>query len=316
MADVSVVIVSWNAREYLRKCLKSLRKANARLDAQILVVDNASADGSPEMVKAEFPEVQLIETGKNLGFASGNNVGLRQATGRYVCLVNSDVEVEENCIERLIAFLDANPDIGIAGPRIVGSTGQVQSSCFRSPTFRNTLCQTFALYRLSKSPSLQGWEMKDWTFDSIRDVDVLSGCFWIVRREALEQVGLLDENFFMYGEDLDWCKRFRLDGWRAVFYPEAQALHYGGGSSAAAPVRFYIEMQKANRRYWRKHYGMPGALFFSCVIFTSQLVRLIPRLAQFVVQPSSRKAITPKIRRSAACLLWVLHLGPSKRMLT
>ncbi len=260
------------------------------------------------MTAAEFPEVQVIQTGANLGFAKANNIGIGQSHGRYLCLVNSDVEVEKNCIHKLVAFLDANKDIGIAGPKIYGRDGQVQSSCFRSPNLRNTICQTLALYRVFPKNSLfSGWEMKDWTFDSTRDVDVLSGCFWIVRREALEQVGSLDENFFMYGEDLDWCKRFHLAGWRAVFYSEAQSIHYGGGSSAGAPVRFFIEMQKANRRYWRKHYGYAGQFFFTAVIFFSQLVRLLPRLAQFAIQPSSRQAIRPKIDRSAACLHWLVY---------
>lgn len=150
--------------------------------------------------------------------------------------------------------------------------------------------------------------MKDWTYDQVREVDVLSGCFWVVRKQAMDQVGLLDEGFFMYGEDLDWCHRFHKSGWKVMFYPHASATHYGGGSSAKAPVKFFIEMQKANRRYWKKHYGVLGNIFFSCIIFLSQTVRLIPRLLQFLVQPSSRPEILPKIRRSSACLLWLLHL--------
>lgn len=261
------------------------------------------------MVAEEFPEVQLVQTGANLGFAKGNNVGIRQANGRYLFLINSDVDVHPEAIDSLVRFLDEHREIGMAGPKIIGREGRVQSSCFRSPTFRNTICQTFALYRLNtRSAWLSGWEMMDWTYDKVREVDVLSGCFWAIRREALEQVGLLDEGFFMYGEDLDWCKRFRNAGWKVVFYPDASSIHYGGGSSAGAPVRFFIEMQKANRRYWRKHYGVIGQFFFSCVIFTSQIVRLIPRLAQFFLQPSRRPEIVPKIRRSAATIRWLLHL--------
>ena len=199
MSRISVVIVSWNARGYLRDCLNSIRKTAGSSVHEVIVVDNSSKDGSPEMVAAEFPDVILVRSDKNLGFARGNNVAIQRASGSYLALVNSDVLLHADCFQQLEKYLDEHPDVGLVGPKVFGRDGNVQHTCRRLPTVWNSLCRAFALDRLlSRWPLFSGFEMRHWNHDRTGEVDVLSGCFWLVRREAIQQVGDLDERFFFY----------------------------------------------------------------------------------------------------------------------
>src|SRR5208282_6161110 len=229
--DISVVIVAWNAKHYLELCLESLAEAPPRRSMEVIVVDNASADATAEMVEARFPDVKLIRSNENLGFAKGNNVAIRQCQGRYVALVNPDVIVFPGCLDALADFLDQNPKVGNVGPRVFNPDMTQQSSCRRFPTLWNNFCSATGLATAFKnSRRFSGEHMLFSSYDRTMEVDVLVGCFWMVRRDALREVGLLDEGFFMYGEDVDWCRRCWDAGWRIMFVPKAQAIHYRGGS--------------------------------------------------------------------------------------
>ena len=266
---VSVIIVSWNASDYLLRCLQSLSRDVCRFPVEIIVVDNASSDGSVERVEELFPEVRLIRNSENLGFARASNLGVAVSRGRYLCFINSDVEVRNDCVTRLVTFCEGNPEVGMVGPGIIGRDGRPQTSCRTFPTLWNTACRAFALDKcFPHVPVFDVCPRSRLPPEAPRTVDVLSGCFWLVRKDALGTVGMLDESFFMYGEDVDWCKRFRTAGWKIVFFPGAEAIHHGGASSANAPLRFYIEKQKADLRYWAKHHSasgirhlLPGCLF-------------------------------------------------------
>jgi len=302
MSHVSVIIVSWNTQQHLLNCLNSIRKSKDYTE-EIIVVDNASTDGSPDVVEEQFPEVTLIRNKENLGFAKANNIGMRASTGRYVCLINSDVVVLDGCIEKLIEFMDKNQTIGIAGPRILNPDRSLQVSCRRFPSVWNNLCQVVGLNRVfPKSRFFSEPLMKYWVHDEIRKVDVLSGCFWMVRRKALEEVGLLDENFFIYGEDIDWCKRFYRAGWDAVFYPGAEAIHFHGASSSNSPIKFNVEMQKADLQYWRKHRGKAGQLAYWMIILVRQLVRIPALFFMYVFHLRNRQIIRFKLKRAFACI--------------
>lgn len=296
MHDVSVIIVSWNAKKHLVDCLNSL--GNGR---EIIVVDNGSSEGSPEVVEKEFPQVKLIRNAENLGFARANNIGIRASTGRYVCLINSDVVVLNDCIESLVKFMDSNSPVGMAGPRILNPDRTLQVSCRHFPSIWNNLCQALGLnYVFPKSAFFSEPFMKYWAHDEIRKVDVLSGCFLMIRREAIDEVGLLDENFFIYGEDIDWCRRFHKSGWDVMLYPEAQAIHIGGASSSNAPIRFYLETQKADLQYWRKHHGVLGRFAYTFIILLRQILRAIHGAIWYVISPSERKSTSLKLKRSLA----------------
>ena len=274
---------------------------------EVIVVDNASTDGSPEMVNEQFPEVTLIRSGENLGFARANNVGIKQAAATYLGLINSDVIVHPKCFEKLAAFLEENREAALVGPKIFGGDGCLQRTCRRLPTVWNTFCRSFALDSMFPHwPLFSGREMRHWDQNSQAEVDVINGCFWLARRAAVDKVGGLDERFFFYAEDMDWCKRFRDAGWKVVFVPEATATHFGGGSSSNAPLRYSVEMLRANLAYWRKHRGFPGLAAFYFLSIFHHGVRLILRGLKTIAGRNAGGEIVYKRKRSLVCLRWLL----------
>jgi len=305
---LSVIVVNWNAKTFLLKCVASaLRQSLQNPDLlEIIVVDNASSDGSQRAVRDSFPEVTLIINDENYGFAKGNNIGIRASTGHYLFLINSDVVVAEGCFAKLIDYMDEHPEIGMLGPRIVGSDGKVQRSCMGYPSLWNTLCRAFALDSLFPASRLFGSHLLTfWNHDDTRPVEVINGCFWVLRRSAMEEVGLLDERFFIYGEDMDWCKRFNDSGWKVVFYSEAEVLHYGGASSANAPIRFHVEMQRANYQYWMKHHSRLAATSFLLISFLHHSLRIVAEVAAYSLG-HDRSASAHRIKRGVACIRWIL----------
>lgn len=307
----SVIIVSWNTRELLLQCLRSLAAAGNSPD-EIVVVDNASRDSSAEAVEAAFPQVRVVRNRRNLGFAAANNIGIRQSTGDFLCLINSDVVIPKGCLVKMRRHMQARPEIGVLGPKILWPDGMtVQRSCMGYPTLWNMLCRAAGLDSFfPKARLFGGFLMTYWSHDTLREVDVINGCFWMLRRSAMEEVGLLDENFFMYAEDIDWCKRFHDKGWKLVFYPEAEAIHYGGASSAAMPVRFYVEKQRANFQYWRKHHGRFSTEIFYAMMLMHESIRVLAYSLLFW----KRKGPVPlqsghKARRSIECLRSLIRLS-------
>jgi GT2 family glycosyltransferase len=309
---VSVIIVSWNTRAYLLQCLESLTAGARRYPQEIIVVDNASSDGSPEAVARQYPHVQLIQTGANLGFACANNIGIRHSTGRYLCLVNSDVKLFPDCITRLVDYCEQHPEVALAGPRVWGGDGQLQRSCRGFPTLWNMSCRALALdTMLPQCAWFTGYSLSHWAHDTTRSVEILSGCFWLARRQAVEQVGELDEGFFMYGEDMDWCRRFRAAGWDLMFVPEAEAIHYGGASSASAPVRFYVEMQRADLRYWKKHHSLVAYWLYRGIACLHLVLRVAGYAGRLCFAGKARAVFRHKIQRSLAGLKYLLlNRGP------
>ena len=310
MIRLSIVIVTWNCDGFIAQCLRSLETVRSS-STELLVVDNASTDTTTEIVRREFPWVRLIENKANVGFAKANNIAIEAATGQYLCLINPDVVVLPGCIQDMLSFMDGHDSVGVMAPAMVGSDGQVVRSCMRLPTVWNCLCDALALYRVFPHSALFGGQnMHDFSRDSVQDVDVLNGWFWLVRRAAIAQVGLLDERFFMYGEDVDWCTRFRRAGWRLVYYPLAKAIHYGGGSSTNDAIRFYIELQKANLQYWKKHKRAFAQAAFLLIIACQQLLRVTGYGLLYVASRSHSAEAACKIRRSLACLRWLVASNP------
>jgi GT2 family glycosyltransferase len=307
--NISVVIVSWNAKKYLEQCLESILSCSDASDAEIIVVDNASTDGSPELVKQRFADVKLIRNSSNLGFAKANNIGIGQSHGKYLFLINSDVVVYPNCFSSMANYIEAQPQIGVLGPRIIGFDGKVQRSCMGYPTLWNKFCRAIFLATLFPRLKLfNGYELSHWSHDEVKEVDVINGCFWAIKRQAIEEIGLLDENFFMYAEDIDWCKRFNNAGWKVVYYPKAEAVHFGGASSSNAPIRFYIEMQNANLRFWGKHYGSFSRCVYICIIFLHQSLRALGYSIYYLLAPAKKDVSLYKIKRSVASILALLKI--------
>jgi GT2 family glycosyltransferase len=307
MSEISVIIVSWNARGYLRDCLASIRETGGGLVREVIVVDNASSDGSPEMVAENFPEATLIQAGQNLGFARANNLGLKHASAPLLALVNSDVIVHPGCFQALSAFMGKRPEVGLAGPKVFGRDGKLQRTCGQLPTIWNTLCRFLALDRIFSRWSLfSGFQMRHWNYDRQAEVGVLSGCFWVARRAAVDRVGGLDERFFFYAEDMDWCKRFWDGKWKVVFVPEGTATHFGGGSSSQAPLRYCIENLRGNLLYWHKHHGRFGRSVCYSLAVLRHCFRFAVRGTLGLIGLGKGADDEHKLREDVVCLRWLL----------
>lgn len=255
--DLSIVIVNWNTSDLLRDCLHSVFAGLGSLEAEILVVDNASSDGSVAMVRAEFPAVRLIETGRNLGFAGGNNVALRHARGRHVMLLNTDTLVHGDVLVRAVAWMDAHPQVGVMGPRVLNTDGSVQASASAFPSLKHLAMQTLGLTRIAR---LDSYRLTGWDRTTEARVEVISGAAMVVRRAAMDEVGLLDEAFFFYGEETDWCHRFARAGWEVRFVPLPAITHFGGGAVRQMNHKRDVLLTQGTTRLHRKHGGLAAAL--------------------------------------------------------
>lgn len=305
--EVSVIIVSWNACELLRGCLNSIRELRCPTIREIILVDNASCDGSPEMAVEEFPEVTLIRSKENLGFARANNLGMTHASGSYLALVNSDVIVHPYCFQRLVEFLENHSDVGMVGPKVFGVDGHLQRTCRLLPTIWNTTCRALGIDTiLSRFSFFSGREIRHWSHDSQADVQVLSGCFLLVRRAAVDKVGGLDERFFFYAEDVDWCKRFADAGWRIAYVPEATSTHLGGGSSSNASTRFSIEILRANLAYWKKHRGYLGLWACYLLFLVHHVLRFTARGILGMFSVANQDAGSRALNEHFVCLRWLI----------
>lgn len=303
--DVSVVIVNWNTRDYLLDVIGSLLETTGSSRLEVIVVDNASRDGSQEALLSRFPEVRLIQNDDNLGFAKANNIGFAAARGRALCLVNTDVIALDGVVDRLWRYLQDNPAVGMVGPRTMHRDGRTRQNCRRFPSLGNALGDHLWLKR-SGLPALQGRALAPATYLETHDAEVLSGCFLMVRREALDEVGPLDEDFFFYGEDTDWGRRFHDAGWRAVYLPEAEALHFGGGSTAAYPITYYLVMEKADLLYWRKHHPRWQQVLYAGIRLTHNLICIFGWSALWCLSRRRRDQASLKVRGNAVNSVWLL----------
>lgn len=260
--DLSIVIVNWNTIEMLRECLQSTYDGMARspdVDFEVIVVDNASTDGSAEMVAAEFPAAVLIRNDENRGFAAANNQGFDVAKGRLILLLNSDTIVHGEVLGASVRYIDADARIGAMGCRVLNTDGSVQLTCSQFPTLTNQFLQASGLWKLKRPRWFGRYLMTDWLRDSEREVEVISGCYMLVKKSLMDEVGYLDEDFFFFGEETDWCLRMRKAGWRLMFAPVGEITHHGGGSVRRLNHKRDIMLTGAKVRLHRKHGGMAPA---------------------------------------------------------
>lgn len=304
-ASVSVVIVVWNAQKYVMECLESLQLHCGKLCSEVIIVDNASTDGTPELVAERFPEYTLIRNSENVGFAQANNIGIKQSSGDFICLVNSDVKFTNDCLSPMLDYLQST-QVAMIGPQMLSADGEVRRSTMRFPTVWNNFSRALGLDLLfPHSRVFGGLLMADFDHQRTIPVEVLNGWFLLLRRSAVDRVGLLDPQFFMYGEDVDWCYRFRQAGEKIVFFAEASAIHYGGASSSNAPLRFYLELYRATLQYWRKHRGWLAQHMYLLSLGLYHSGRVFGFACSYLVLPSRRTNTLLKMKRSVACLRWI-----------
>jgi N-acetylglucosaminyl-diphospho-decaprenol L-rhamnosyltransferase len=258
MIDLSIVILNWNVRDLLDRCLASLRSERCTLE--IIVVDNASHDDSVAMVRAKYPHAVVVANTENRGFTGGNNQGIEASHGRFVMVLNPDTEVVSDALDRLVAYLDAHPQVGAIGPQLLNPDRSVQSSRRRFPTLTTAFFESTWLQGVAPRRILTHYYMDDVPPTTMHEVDWLNGASTVFRREVLDQVGVYDaQNFFMYSEELDLCRRVKEAGWKIVYLPEAQVVHYVGQSSDQAVAARHIYFQTSKVHYFRKWEGASRA---------------------------------------------------------
>jgi N-acetylglucosaminyl-diphospho-decaprenol L-rhamnosyltransferase len=275
LPDVSVVIVSWNARELTDAAIRSLYEHNDPESLQVIVVDNGSVDGTSEHLRRNWPYVELVEPGENTGFSRGNNIGFGCARGRYVLLLNSDTIVLPTTVPGLVRVLDAEPAVGCVGARHLNPDLSLQWSVDDFPGVANDFLHYTDLYRL---PVLQGWLARRWprwtAHDEERDVDWVNGACMLVRREVIDDTGGFDESFFIFAEELDWCQRIWDAGWRVRFVPDAELIHIQGGTFTSANGRRRLMIYQSSLRYYRKHKSRAARIGLRAVIVANAAARL------------------------------------------
>ena len=269
--DLSIIIVSWNVRGLLQACLQSIDTNRHDIALEVIVVDGASADGSPEMVGELFPGVNLIACDENVGFPRGNNIGLAQANGRYLLLLNPDTEIKGDALPKMLAYLEKHPEVGLVGPQLINSDGSIQSSRRRFPKLATGLVESTWLEQVAPKAVLRHYYVQDLPDDETADVDWVTGACMLTRREIYATLGGMDEDYFMYSEELDWCRRIKDAGWRIIYFPEAQVLHHVGKSSEQAVTARHINFQRAKLRYFRKYHGAATTAVLRTVLLLNYL---------------------------------------------
>jgi GT2 family glycosyltransferase len=279
---LSVCIVTFQTRELLRDCLRSLYENTLQLEFEVIVVDNGSKDGLAGMLRQEFPQVQLIENTTNAGYTAPMNQALRRARGQYLVQLNPDTLVLPEAFQRLVGFLEAHPKVGICGPKVLNRDGTLQKPCRRGESRPWAVISYFTGLAglFPNSPLFGEYLMSYMPEDRAHSVAGVSGSCMLIRREVVDQIGYLDERFFAYQEDADYCFRARQAGWEIYYFPEAQIVHYGGmGGSRVQPYRSIFEWHRSYFRFYRKNLARDYFFLFNWVYYLAMLVKLALALA-------------------------------------
>jgi GT2 family glycosyltransferase len=268
--DVSILILNYNTRELTINALRSVYQSMTSSSYEVILVDNASKDDSIEHIQREFPQVILILNQENVGFAIANNQAMRVAQGRYVLLLNSDTLIQQDTLDTMLQFMDKHSEVGAAGCKLVLQDGSLDKACKRGfPTPSASFYYAFGISKLfPRVPRFNQYQLGYMDPDEAYPVDCLVGAFMFVRRSTIDQVGMLDEDFFMYGEDIDWCYRIKQAGWVNYYYPKTQILHLKGASSRRKPVKIVYEFHRAMWLFHRKHYKQHYSFIVNSLVYT------------------------------------------------
>lgn len=306
--DISVVIVNYRTPEWTRKAVASVLNHCSTVSTEIFVVDNGSGDGSAEAMRSCWGgRVIVIENKRNVGFAVANNQAMRQAQGRFYLLLNSDAELVGEALERMLTYAESHPNVGIMGCNVVGSDGRQQASCWRPYGLAYLISRAFNLYRLLPDGWFGTTNIEEYGKPATTcAVDVVSGCVMLVRADAAKKVGLFDERYFMYCEDMDWCTQMRASGYEVHYFAEATVRHYGGGTSAEMHTPMSVEQSRSTMKYLLKQRGWATACLGNLLMLLFFAFRL-PLWHLYWLIKSQRKKASVKIKSYWSCLFW--HLG-------
>jgi GT2 family glycosyltransferase len=306
---LSIVIICWNDWKVIQDCLRSIFETTHRIEYEVIVSDNGSTDGSVEKIRAQFPTVRVVENRANLGFAKGNNVGIREARGEYVLILNPDTIIHDGSLDRWIEFADQYPEAGAFGCKVLNPDGTYQRSARPFPTILRSLIAALYLRSLGyMGRAFVSDEYLGWNGDTEREVDWQSGCCVLFRGELLKRLGGFDERFFYHYEEVDLCRRVWAASYPIRFTPEATITHLGGQSVSRFPVRFALETNRNRYRYFHKHFGAAGARRCRKVLLIHFRVRQLGYGLLYLFQPSESLKGRLEMYRIAAC--WNKHLDP------
>lgn len=254
--DISIIIVNYNTKQLTLNCLESVYQSITDFSYEVILIDNNSRDDSVEAIRQAYPQVKLIANAENTGFSKANNQGMLIAKGRYILLLNSDTVIQQDTLDTMVCFMDEHPEVGASGCKIILPDGSLDKACRRGfPTPLATFYYVSGLSKLfPKSSHFNTYHMDYLNVDEAYSIDCLVGAFMMVRREVIEEAGMLDERFFMYFEDTDWCYRIQQAGWVNYYYPMTQITHYKRGSSRNKPIRITYEFHRAMKMFYDKHY--------------------------------------------------------------
>jgi len=306
LIDLSIVIVSWNTKEYLLHCLRSIFEMGQGMGWEIIIVDNGSYDESGSEVKKVFPSVYVIQNQENLGFSKAVNQGLQKASGRYVLLLNPDTQMKEGAIERLVSFMDAHSDVGVAGAQLLNADGSKQNSIANFPSLGTELLNK-SLLRWLFPKKFPGKERR---YSGPVEVDSVIGACMMVRRDALDRVGLLDEDYFLFLEETDWCYRMKKAGWKIYHAPQAEVYHFQGKSAETEKKKAKVEYYRSRYHFFKKNRGRLQWL----ILLSGLLIRLVFELLMMTTASVATffavKGWRRKLSIYAYLLAWHLRFCP------
>ncbi|MEC0264331.1 glycosyltransferase family 2 protein [Paenibacillus anseongense] len=286
--DLSIIIVNYKTHDLTLACIKSVFSSVTAYTYEIILIDNASNDGIIKSLNEQFPQVICIANKDNVGFSRANNQGIRIAKGRYVLLLNSDTVVQQDTLETMLRFMDENPIVGASGCKIVLPDGSLDKACKRGfPTPSASFYYAFGFSKLfPKIPRFNQYQLGYLDPDEEYGIDSLVGAFMLIRREAIDQVGMLDEEFFMYGEDIDWCYRIKEAGWVNYYYPKTQIVHYKGASSRRKPYKIIYEFHRAMILFHNKHYRQKYSWLTNLAVYIGVGLKFGLSLARNKLKPT------------------------------
>lgn len=291
MNVLSIVIVNWNAGHLLKDCLQSIYRNIIKINCEIFVVDNASTDGSLEMVRKEFPQVKLIENKSNLGFAKANNQAINKSKGMYILLLNPDTIVQKDTFHNMLEFMNTHPEAGVVGSKVLYADGSLQLSCGHFPSLQTEFFHSTLLEEIfSKSPLMGNFRMTNWDHNSVKEVDWVSGSCLLVRKAAITDIGLLDEAIFMYAEDIDWCYRIKNAAWKTYYLPQSKIIHL---ESQIANTNLTNKLKNGYQGlyyFFDKHYGKKVAILFKVLVANGMILRMTIRSFQYAMNYERKRA--------------------------
>jgi len=276
-SSISIVIVSFNVEKLLKECIESIYAETRDAAFDIWVVDNNSRDNSVQMVRDNFPEVHVIDNDENVGFPKANNQAVVQSQSDYVLLLNPDTIIQDRAIDKMVAFMDSDPKVGVSGCRVLNEDGSLQLACRRSiPTPKVAFYRLSGLSRLfPNSKTMAKYNLTYLDPNEPNEVDAVSGAFLLIRKDVVDAIGVLDENFFIYGEDMDWCIRAKHAGWKVMYYPDARILHYKGIGCSTNSRKTSYEFYRAMYLFHKKHFAKDCSAITNGLIYTGIFLKAL-----------------------------------------